>query len=62
MATLFVDQHFHNDSEATAEQRLVEFMNQFGNDMKLKAVISKKDDVGNDYLVAIFATESSTIN
>jgi phosphatidate phosphatase PAH1 len=62
MSTYYIEQHFHNDSEETAEQRLVEFMNQFGSEVSLKTVITKKDDVGNDYLVAIFATESSISN
>lgn len=60
--TYYVEQHFHNDSEATAEQRLVEYMNQFGEEVVLKAVIAKRDGVGNEYLVAIFATESSISN
>jgi wyosine [tRNA(Phe)-imidazoG37] synthetase (radical SAM superfamily) len=57
MAIQYVEQHFYTDSLQSAEANLVDFMNQFEGEMYLETTIVKKDNMGNDYIVAIFMTE-----
>jgi len=57
MATQYVIQDFHSDSVRSAEEAMVEYMNNFDGVMYLEATIIKKDSGGNDYICAIFGTE-----